>query len=139
MVTKGLEFESVSTVGIIKAEQKPKFPEFRAHERSYQLMSQVSGRSGRKQKRGKVIIQTQQPAHWVILDVVNHNYEAFFDRDLFERQKFSYPPYTRLIEITLKHKDNEYLNAASFELADALRANLGKRIIGPHQPLIARI
>src|SRR5205085_9379148 len=107
--------------------------------RSYQLISQVSGRSGRKLKRGKVIIQTQQPAHWVILDVVAHNYDAFYDRDLYERQKFSYPPLTRLIEITLKHKDNEYLHGASFELADALRANLGKRVIGPHVPLIARI
>jgi len=139
MVTKGLDFENVSTVGIINADQMLNFPDFRAHERSYQLMSQVSGRSGRKQKRGRVIIQTQQPSHWVILDVVDHNYEAFYDRDLYERQKFSYPPLTRLIEITLKHKDNDFLNGASFELADALRANLGKRVIGPHQALIARI
>ena len=115
------------------------FPDFRAHERSYQLMSQVSGRSGRKRKRGLVLIQTHQPDHWVIQLVVAHNYEAFYERDLLERKKFNYPPHSRLIEIMLKHRDNDFLHEKSFEFADGLRARLGNRIIGPHQPLIGRI
>ncbi len=139
MVTKGLDFENVSTVGIINADQMLNFPDFRAHERAYQLMSQVSGRSGRKLKRGKVIIQTHQPEHWVIQDVINHNYEAFFQRDLAERKKFSYPPHTRLIELMMKHRDSDFLHETSFQFADGLRLKLGNRIIGPHQPLIARI
>ena len=102
-------------------------------------MSQVSGRSGRKRKRGQVLIQTHQPDHWVIQLVVEHNYELFYERDLGERRKFSYPPHTRLIEILMKHRDNDFLHEKSSEFADALRKRLGKRIIGPHQPLIARI
>jgi primosomal protein N' (replication factor Y) len=139
MVTKGLDFENVSTVGIINADQMLNFPDFRAHERSFQLMEQVSGRSGRRQKRGKVIIQTHQPQHWLIDSVVKHDYESFYHRDLAERKKFLYPPHTRLIEITLKHKDAELLHEASYIFADMLRAQLGKRIIGPHQPVIAKI
>src|SRR6185503_4004769 len=139
MVTKGLDFENVSTVGIISADQMLNFPDFRAHERSYQLMSQVSGRSGRKKKRGKVIIQTHQPDHWVITDVVNHNFTAFFEQELFERRKFLYPPHTRLIEIMLRHKDADFLHEKSFQFADSLRTRLGNRVIGPHQPLIVKI
>jgi primosomal protein N' (replication factor Y) len=139
MVTKGLDFENVSTVGIINADQMLNFPDFRAHERGFQLMEQVSGRSGRKLKRGKVIIQTHQPDHWLIDDVVKHDYENFYHRDLTERKKFLYPPHTRLIELTLKHRDAEHLHEGSFLFADNLRKHLGKRIIGPHQPLIARI
>ncbi|MEO8088101.1 MAG: primosomal protein N', partial [Bacteroidota bacterium] len=139
MVTKGLDFENVSTVGIINADQLLNFPDFRAHERAYQLMSQVSGRSGRKLKRGLVMIQTHQPDHWVIQLVINHDYEAFFERELFERKKFDYPPHTRLIEILMKNKDPDLLHQKSVEFADSLRYKLGNRVIGPHQPLIARI
>jgi primosomal protein N' (replication factor Y) (superfamily II helicase) len=139
MVTKGLDFENVTTVGIINADQMLNFPDFRAHERSFQLMEQVSGRSGRRQKRGKVIIQTHQPQHWLIDSVVRHDYESFYRHDLAERKKFLYPPHTRLIEITLKHKDAEFLHESSFLFADMLRAQLGKRILGPHQPVIAKI
>ena len=139
MVTKGLDFDNVSTVGIINADQLMNYPDFRAFERSFQLMAQVSGRSGRKQKRGKVIIQTQKPDHWVIKDVVDNNYEAFYNRDLFERQKFNYPPHSRLIEITLKHKDISRLEEASIHFSSLLRMSLGKRVFGPHQPVISRI
>jgi primosomal protein N' (replication factor Y) len=139
MVTKGLDFENVSTVGIINADQMLNFPDFRAHERSFQLMEQVSGRSGRRQKRGKVIIQTHQPQHWLIDSVVKHDYESFYRRDLAERKKFLYPPHTRLIEMTLKHKDAELLHEASYLFADMLRAQLGTRILGPHQPVISKI
>jgi primosomal protein N' (replication factor Y) len=139
MVTKGLDFENVSTVGIINADQLLNFPDFRAHEKAFQLMSQVSGRSGRKLKRGQVLIQTHQPDHWVIQLVVANNYEGFYERDLYERKKFNYPPHTRLIEILMKHRDNDVLQEKSVEFADRLKEKLGNRIIGPHQPMVARI
>ncbi len=139
MVTKGLDFDNASTVGIINADQLLNYPDFRAFERSYQLMAQVSGRSGRKKKRGRVIIQTQQPNHWVIKDVVENNYERFYKRDLFERQKFHYPPHSRLIEITLKHRDQERILQASNHFASLLRLQLGNRVYGPHQPVISKI
>ena len=139
MVTKGLDFDNVSTIGIINADQLLNFPDFRSFERSYQLMAQVSGRSGRKQKRGKVIVQTQQPDHWVIKEVVNNNYENFYRRDLAERKKFGYPPHSRLIEITLKHKESEYVQEASQILTEIFRKNLGNRVLGPHIPLVSKI
>lgn len=139
MVTKGLDFDNVSTVGIINADQLLNFPDFRSHERSFQLMAQVSGRSGRKQKQGRVIIQTQQPNHWVIRDVVKNDYEAFYKRDLFERHKFNYPPHTRLIEIIIRHKDSDVVQDAAGVFATMLRNKLGQRVIGPHIPLISRI
>lgn len=139
MVTKGLDFDNVSTVGIINADQLLNFPDFRSHERSYQLMAQVSGRSGRKQKQGKVIIQTQQPDHWVIQDVVKNDYEAFYKRDLQERQKFNYPPHSRLIEIVIRHNEQEEVQESANSIAVLLRSKLGSRVIGPHLPLVARI
>ena len=139
MVTKGLDFDNVSTVGIINADQLLNFPDFRSFERSYQLMAQVSGRSGRKKKRGKVIIQTQQPDHWVIRDVVENNYQDFYKRDMYERLKFGYPPHSRLIELFIRHKDNEVVQEASMIFCDLLRVKLGSRVLGPHIPLVSRI
>jgi primosomal protein N' (replication factor Y) len=139
MVTKGLDFDNVSLVGIINADQLLNFPDFRAFERSFQLMAQVSGRSGRKQKRGKVIIQTQQPEHWIIRDVVNNNYEKFYERDLMERLKFGYPPHSRLIELTLRSKENEIVHEASEVFTELLKKNLGNRILGPHIPIVSKI
>ncbi len=139
MVTKGLDFDNVSTVGIINADQLLNFPDFRSFERSFQLMAQVSGRSGRKLKRGKVIIQTQQPDHWVIQEVVHNNYKKFYERDLYERKKFGYPPHSRLIELTLRHKENEVVQEASEVFAELLRKNLGNRILGPHLPIVSKI
>lgn len=139
MVTKGLDFDNVSTIGIINADQLLNFPDFRAFERSYQLMAQVSGRSGRKQKQGNVVIQTQQPDHWVIKDVVKNDYVAFYQRDLEERRKFNYPPHSRLIEIIIKHRENELLEDAAITFANLLKQKLGKRVFGPHVPLVSRI
>ncbi len=139
MVTKGLDFDNVSTVGIINADQLLNFPDFRAFEKSYQLMAQVSGRSGRKKKRGKVIIQTQQPDHWVIREVVHHNYANFYHRDLQERSRFGYPPYSRLIELTFKHKESDFVQDASQFFAEMLQKQLGNRVLGPHIPLISKI
>lgn len=139
MVTKGLDFDNVSTVGIINADQLLNYPDFRSHERSFQLMAQVSGRSGRKQKQGRVIIQTQQPNHWVIRDVVKNDYEAFYKRDLYERHKFNYPPHSRLVEIIIRHKDSDVVQEAASTFAALLRNKMGQRVIGPHIPLISRI
>lgn len=139
MVSKGLDFEHVSTVGILDADQLLNFPDFRAHERSFQLMAQVSGRSGRKNKRGKVIIQTRQPDHWVIRDVVNNNYEAFFQREMEDRRNFGYPPHSRLIDFRLRHKEEELVHEAAARFAVLLRNRLGQRIHGPHIPLVPRV
>ncbi len=139
MISKGLDFKNVYVVGILNADNMLNFPDFRAYERSYQLMSQVSGRAGRTRKRGKVIIQTSNPEHPVIRDVVQHDYDHMFRDQLKERKSFHYPPYSRLIRITLKHYDRDKLDKASLELAHRLRETLGDRILGPEAPIINRI
>ncbi|MCK9204965.1 MAG: primosomal protein N', partial [Bacteroidales bacterium] len=139
MVTKGLDFDNVSAVCILNADNMLNYPDFRAPERGYQLMAQVSGRSGRKNKQGKVIIQTYNPHHPIIHDVVNHDYIAMFNQQLSERYKFKYPPYYRLILIRLKHKEPELLDKAANELAKALRHSFGKRVLGPEFPVVSRI
>jgi primosomal protein N' (replication factor Y) len=139
MVTKGLDFENVSTVSILNADSLLGFPDFRSAERSFQLMAQVSGRSGRKNKRGRVIIQTYNPRNPVILDVVNSDYKAMYEQQLLDRRKFKYPPYYRLVLVRLKHKDAAILNKASDVLAGRLRKVFGNRILGPEYPLVSRI
>ncbi len=139
MVTKGLDFDNVSVVGIMSADSMLNFPDFRSHERSYQLMAQVSGRAGRKKKRGKVVIQTYRPDHQIIQYVIENNYQAMFTSQLTERIKFRYPPYYRLILLKLKHRDPKVLNQAARSLATDLRAVFGRRILGPEYPLVARI
>ncbi|MFZ4521098.1 MAG: replication restart helicase PriA [Bacteroidales bacterium] len=139
MVTKGLDFDNVSLVCILNADNMLSYPDFRAAERSYQLMAQVSGRSGRRYKQGKVIIQTYNPGHQVILHVVKNDYLAMFKQQLVERYKFNYPPYTRLVLLKLKHKDPELLNKGADELAKLLRKAFGKRILGPEFPMVSRI
>jgi primosomal protein N' (replication factor Y) len=139
MVTKGLDFDNVSLVGILNADNMLNFPDFRAHERSFQLMEQVSGRAGRKAKQGKVIIQTYNPLHPIIQYVVWHDYHAFFRAQLQDRNKFQYPPFNRLIILRIKHRDPNVLNRAAKDLAQDLRADLGKRVLGPEFPLVSRI
>jgi len=139
MVTKGLDFDNVALVGIMDADTMLNFPDFRAFERSYQLMAQVSGRAGRKNKRGKVIIQTAQPKHEVIDYVKENNYQLMYLNELNIRHQFHYPPYYRLIMITLKHKNHETVDDASVWLANELRQIFKKRVLGPQDPLIARI
>jgi primosomal protein N' (replication factor Y) len=126
-------------VGIMNADNMISFPDFRSYERSYQLMEQVSGRAGRKNKRGKVIIQSYNPYHSVIQDVINHNYQSMYQSQILERRNFKYPPFYRLIHLTLKHKDARVLNDGARELAIILRQKLGSRILGPEYPLIAKI
>ena len=139
MVTKGLDFDNVSLVCILNADNMLSYPDFRAAERSFQLMAQVSGRSGRKYKQGRVIIQTYQPNNPVIVDVVKNDYLAMFRQQLVERQKYKYPPFTRLVLLKLKHKDPDLLNKAADELAKLLRKVFGKRILGPEFPMVSRI
>jgi primosomal protein N' (replication factor Y) len=139
MVTKGLDFDNVSVVGILNADNMIHFPDFRSYERSFQLMAQVSGRAGRKNKQGKVIIQTWNPYHSVIRDVIGHDYQSMYSNQILERRNFKYPPFYRLINIQLKHKDNRLLNEAAKSLAILLREKLDKRVLGPEYPLVARI
>jgi len=139
MVTKGLDFDNVSVVGILNADNMIHFPDFRSYERSFQLMAQVSGRAGRKNKRGKVIIQSWNPYHSVIRDVIGHDYKSMYSSQILERRNFKYPPFYRLLSIHLKHKDTRLLNEAAKEFAMLLREKLGKRVLGPEYPLVARI
>lgn len=139
MVTKGLDFERVSLVGILNADNMLNFPDFRSHERAFQLMAQVSGRAGRKNKRGTVVLQTSNPEHPVIGQVLRNDYGAMFNTQCAERQLFHYPPYTRLIEITLRHRDVKTVDDASRQLASELRKVFGKRVFGPNIPPVSRI
>jgi primosomal protein N' (replication factor Y) (superfamily II helicase) len=139
MITKGLDFSNVSTVGILNADSMLSFPDFRAFERSFQLMIQVSGRSGRRGKRGKVIIQTARPDHPVIAHILAHDYKALFRKELMERNQFGFPPFFRLIEITLRHRDFNVLNHAADVFAAHLKEVFGDRLLGPEYPLIPRV
>lgn len=139
MVTKGLDFDNVSLVGILDADMLLRRPNFRAYERSYQLMSQVAGRAGRKEKRGKVIIQTADPEHWVIKLVMEHDYLGFYNNEIMERENFFYPPFYKMITLTLKHKEEYLVDAAAIELAQSLRDTFKERVLGPEFPIIKRI
>ena len=139
MVTKGLDFDNVSMVGILNADSMLNFPDFRSFERSYQLMTQVSGRAGRKNKRGKVIIQTQNPDHSIIQQVIANDFQLMYTSQLLDRKNFNYPPFYRLIEMTLIHRDIDLVNAAAKYLADELKRHFQKRVLGPEFPLVSRI
>ena len=139
MVTKGLDFDKVSLVGILNADNMLNFPDFRAYERSYQLMSQVSGRAGRKNHQGLVLIQTAQPTHPIIDMVVNTDYMGMYASQLNERKAFKYPPIYRLISLSLKHKDQSLLKKAADQLASGLKEKLGNNVLGPESPPINRI
>lgn len=139
MVTKGLDFDHVSIVGIMSADNMLNFPDFRSFERSFQLMSQVAGRSGRKNKRGKVIIQTWKPGHEVIKDVVDNNYTDLYTRQMAERYAFHYPPFYRLVQLRLLHKDYKVLNNAAKVLATQLHIVFKGKVLGPEYPLVSRV
>jgi primosomal protein N' (replication factor Y) (superfamily II helicase) len=139
MISKGLDFDNVGLVGILNADNMLNFPDFRAHERSYQLMAQVSGRAGRKKKMGKVLIQTSNPEHPVIKMVVKNDYKSLFNLQISERKKFNYPPFYRLIEITLKHKNQLLIETAAQDLARDLIAVFNTRVLGPESPPIPKM
>ena len=139
MVAKGLDFGRVSLVGILNADNMLLFPDFRAHERSFQLMSQVAGRAGRKVKRGKVVIQTGFPVHPVIRNIVDNNLERHFSELLAERRQFRYPPYVRLIKLVIKDKNRDVVEEAANALASGLRKRFGSRVLGPEYPPVSKV
>jgi primosomal protein N' (replication factor Y) len=139
MISKGLDFENLTVVGILNADNMLNFPDFRAHERSYQLMEQVSGRAGRRQKQGKVVIQTADPANRIIRLVLRHDYEGMFRMQSEERKAFNYPPFCRLVRINIKHKDRDLLNHYAGMLGNDLKAIFGKRVLGPEFPLVSQV
>lgn len=139
MLAKGLDFDNVSLVGIMNADNMLYHPDFRAFERSYQMMTQVAGRSGRAEKRGKVIIQTYNPLHNIIQQVTNNDYEGMYKEQLYERKIYYYPPFYRVIRLTLKHRDFEKLKEGSMWLYQVLQQNLTIPVLGPEEPAISRI
>lgn len=139
MISKGLDFENVSLVCILNADTMLNFPDFRASERSYQLMAQVSGRAGRKNSRGKVIIQSYNPYHNIIRYVIENDYKSMFKDENLQRLNFNYPPFFRLIRLTLKHKDKKFLDIAADVLSYKLRTIKNILVLGPEYPLISRI
>lgn len=138
MISKGLDFENLTVVGILNVDNMLFFPDFRSHERCFQMIEQVSGRSGRRTKQGKVILQTWDPGHTVMKQAVAHDYELMYQTQLAEREEFRYPPFTRLIRINVKHQEKERVEGAAGELALLLRSLSGFKVLGPEAPLIAR-
>ena len=139
MVVKGLDFEKVSLVGILDADGLLSFADFRVNERAFQLMEQVSGRAGRKHGQGKVLIQATQISHPVLQFVKEHDYKKMYDFEIVNRQQFFYPPFSRIIEITLKHKIKEVVDEAANRLASALQKELNNFVVGPAAPVVARV
>lgn len=139
MLAKGLDFDNVSLVGIMNADNMLHHPDFRAFERSFQMMTQVAGRAGRSEKQGKVVIQTYNPNHNTIQQVTTHNYMGMYKEQLYDRQIYKYPPYFRIIKLTLKHREFEKLKEGSMWLYQVLSQNLGIPVLGPEEPAIGRI
>ncbi|EJX04487.1 primosome assembly protein PriA [gut metagenome] len=139
MVSKGLDFDHVSVVGILNADTMLNYPDFRSYERAFQLMAQVAGRAGRKNKRGRVVLQTKSIDHPIIHQVIANNYEGMVDGQLAERQMFHYPPYYRLVYVYLKNKNEGLLEQMAAVMGDKLRAVFGNRVLGPDKPPVARV
>jgi primosomal protein N' (replication factor Y) (superfamily II helicase) len=139
MVVKGLDFDTVDLVGILDADGLLHFADFRVNERAFQLMEQVSGRAGRKEATGKVLVQTSQPTHPVLQFVQQHDFKSMFTEELKKRKEFFYPPFSRIIHISFKHKIKEVVERAAQVYAEAMKKNYGQYIVGPAEPVIGRI
>ncbi|SEB41717.1 replication restart DNA helicase PriA [Tenacibaculum sp. MAR_2009_124] len=139
MLSKGLDFHNVSLVGILNADSMLNYPDFRAHERAFQLMVQVSGRAGRSKKQGNVVIQTYNPYHQILQQVSTNSYNEMYKEQLHDRRQFDYPPYYRVIKITLKHRDYTRVDSGINWLAVALRNSFGQYVLGPSEPVVSRI
>jgi primosomal protein N' (replication factor Y) (superfamily II helicase) len=139
MLAKGLDFDNVTLVGILNADNLLNQPNFRAYERAYQMMMQVSGRAGRSEKKGKVIIQTYNPYHNTIQQVLGNDYMGMYKEQIYERQNFKYPPFFRLVKLTLKHRDFDKLKEGSMWIYNVLSQNLDMPVLGPEEPAINRI
>lgn len=140
MVSKGLDFDGVNLVGILDADRMIHFPDFRSHERTFQLITQVSGRSGRRDKVGKVIIQTNNLEQPILQKIVSNDYQGLYQEEIAEREEYHYPPFIRLIRITVKNPDKNTCSRAAKELSEKLKEKLGnRRVLGPEEPLISRL
>lgn len=139
MVTKGLDFDNVSLVGVMSADSMLNFPDFRSFERSFQLLTQVAGRAGRKGNRGKVVIQTWQPYHWIIRKVIENDFSGMAEQELAERSQFKYPPYYRMVTMVLRHRDRNELDVKAATMAKMLRQSFADRVLGPEYLPVARV
>ena len=139
MISKGLDFDKVSVVGILNADSMLNYPDFRAYEHAFMMMAQVSGRAGRKGKRGLVVLQTKSPDLPIIQQVVRNDYAAHYQSLIAERQQFHYPPYYRLVYVYLKHKQDWVVDTAAAEMASRLRQWFGARLLGPDKPTVAKV
>ena len=139
MVTKGLDFDGVSIVGILNADTMISFPDFRSHERAFNMMEQVAGRAGRKHAQGLVVMQTSDPEHPVVKLVQQHDYLGFYNLEIAERQRYAYPPFTRIVNIYMKHRNEDVLTEMSAMFSQMLRQVFGTRILGPEAPMVARV
>lgn len=139
MVSKGLDFEKVKIVGVINADTLLNFPDFRSSERAFNMLEQVAGRAGRRQEKGRVIIQTTDPEHEVLAHVKAHDYQGYYRAELEDRRRFNYPPFTRVINIFLKHKDATELDVLAVAYVKYLRSIFGDRVLGPEKPFVSRV
>ncbi|MCM1153144.1 MAG: primosomal protein N' [Muribaculum sp.] len=139
MVTKGLDFEKVDVVGVLNADTLLNFPDFRSNERAFNMLEQVSGRAGRREANGRVVIQTTNPDNDILKFVKNHDYDSYFNQEIEDRRQFAYPPFTRIINVYIKNKDRKSADAAAVKLAMALRQVFGNRVLGPERPFVSRI
>jgi primosomal protein N' (replication factor Y) len=139
MVTKGLDFDNVGLVVVMNADSLWNRADFRSFEKSYQLLTQVSGRAGRKKKQGTVLIQTYNPDHSIIAQVRSGNFRGLYENQILEREQFLYPPFSRLIRIQLSHQDAAFNREAANFMGNELRSIFGDRLLGPEEPSIARV
>jgi primosomal protein N' (replication factor Y) len=139
MVVKGLDFDNVNLIGILSADSLLSFPDFRVNERAFQLMEQVAGRAGRRDGQGKVIIQASNTRHPILHFVTTHDYKGMYASEVAERQRFGYPPFYRLLKITLKHKQQQVVEQAAHILSNWLRPHIGANLVGPAAPLVGRV
>ncbi len=139
MLSKGLDFENVGIVGIISADSLLNYPDFRSHERGFQLMMQAAGRAGRNKKQGKVIIQSSDPSQPIYKYILNYNYESFYKEQIAERELFRYPPFTRLISVVLKDKNENRVERGANHFAGMIKPSLGNMVFGPNKPVVSRI
>jgi primosomal protein N' (replication factor Y) len=139
MISKGLDFDKVSVVGILNADAMLNYPDFRAYEHGFMMMSQVSGRAGRKGRQGRVILQTKNVDTAVIRHVVNHDFETMIQEVMEERKAFRYPPFSHIVNVFVKHKDEAVVESAAILLGGLLRQLLSNRILGPDKPAVARV
>ena len=139
MVTKGLDFGDVSTVGVLNADTLLNFPDFRSNERAFNMLEQVAGRAGRRQDKGKVLIQTVNPKHEVLKHVKNHDYDSYYRQEIEERSKYAYPPFTKIINIYLRNKNPQMCDKAAVDFTVVLRKVFGDRVLGPEKPYVSRI